>query len=257
LGGGTGSAGVTGTIGGSLSGSTTSFNVSDLLNIFLFRPDLNFGATIKFLQNKNVLQVLAEPNLMSMNGEPARFLAGGEFPFPVAQASGNATAITIQFRPFGVKLDFVGTIGKDDVIRLKVAPEVSALDFSNAVTVSGSTVPAISTRRAETQIELRNGQSFGIAGLLDRRTTAQMSKIPGIGDIPILGQLFRSHNVNNSESELLVLVTPTIVDPVNQGTPSQKPPEFPIPFIERPGFDTDLPGQKKDQNAPNPSENRP
>jgi pilus assembly protein CpaC len=267
LGGGTGSAGLTGVIGGSVRGTTSSFNISDLLNIFFFRPDLNFGATIKLLQNKNVLQVLAEPNLMSMPGEPARFLAGGEFPFPVVQASSTGNAVTIQFRPFGVKLDFVGTIGKDDVIRLKVAPEVSALDFSNALTLSGFVVPAISTRRAETQIELKNGQSFGIAGLLDKRTTAQMAKIPGIGDIPIIGQLFRSRSINNADSELLVLVTPIIVDPVNQGTPSKAEPNFPLQMMDRPAFDStvDAPkntapsndGQQKNDAVPPPSNPKP
>lgn len=258
IGGGSSSAGISGVIGGSLTGTTTNLNVTDLLNIFLFRPDLNLGATIRLLQNKNVLQVLAEPNLMSMNGEPAKFLAGGEFPFPVVQASASGTAITIQFRPFGVKLDFVGTIGKDDVIRLKVAPEVSALDFSNALTLSGFVVPAISTRRAETQIELKNGQSFGIAGLLDKRTTSQMSKIPGIGDIPILGQLFRSRSLNNTDTELLVLVTPTIIDPVNQGTPSQKTPEFPLPMLDKPKFDDSLDGKKKkNEETMTPSENKP
>ena len=119
------------------------------------------------------------------------------------------------FKPYGVKLEFVGTIEDNDTIRLKVAPEVSSLDYTNAITISGFTMPAIQTRRAETEIELKDGQSFGIAGLLDQRTTVQLSKVPGIGDIPILGELFKSRNINKTDSELIVLVTPTIVDPVS------------------------------------------
>ena len=114
-----------------------------------------------------------------------------------------------------MKLEFIGTIQDNDTIRLKVAPEVSSLDYTNSITISGFTMPAIQTRRAETEIELKDGQSFGIAGLLDQRTTVQLSKVPGIGDIPILGELFKSRNVNRTNSELIVLVTPTIVDPVS------------------------------------------
>jgi pilus assembly protein CpaC len=174
---------------------------------------------------------------MARSGETAKFLAGGEFPFPVVQGGvGSAVAVTIQFKPYGVKLDFTGTID-GDVIRLKIAPEVSTLDFTNAVEISGFEIPAISTRRAETEIELRNGQSFGIAGLLDKRTTAQLSKMPGIGDIPILGQLFRSKNINQTNSELLVMVTPVIVDPLADGMPAPKTPLMSVPNMEDRKFD--------------------
>ena len=161
---------------------------------------------------------------MARSGETAKFLAGGEFPFPVVQGGvGSAVAVTIQFKPYGVKLEFTGTIEDGDVIRLKIAPEVSALDFTNAVQISGFEIPALSTRRAETEVELKDGQGFGIAGLLDRRTTLQLSKFPGFGDIPILGQLFRSKSFNRSNTELLVFVTPTIVDPLSaQMTPPEK-----------------------------------
>jgi len=172
-----------------------------------------------------------------LNGKPARFLAGGEFPFPVVQGGTNFTAVTIQFRPFGVRLDFTGFITKENAIRLQVAPEVSTLDFSNAVTLSGFTIPAISTRRAETEIEVKDGQSFGIAGLMDQRTTTQMSKIPGIGDLPIIGHLFRSKNINRSRTELLVLVTPRIVDPVRAGGLPPSIPNYPIPFLDVAPFD--------------------
>lgn len=228
---------VTNSIGAPAKGFTTSLSASNLLNVFLFRPDLNLGATIQDLQEKNVLQILAEPNLMARSGEPARFLAGGEFPFPVVQGGvGSAVAVTIQFKPFGVRLDFTGTID-GDIIRLKIAPEVSTLDYTNAVTISGFEIPAISTRRAETEIELRTGQSFGIAGLLDKRTTAQLSKMPGIGDLPILGQLFRSKSINQTNSELLVVVTPVIVDPVSETMPMPQLPAMPIRYLEDKHFD--------------------
>jgi pilus assembly protein CpaC len=228
---------ISSTIGASANGTATSLSASNLLNVFLFRPDLNLGAMIQDLQQKNVLQILSEPNLMARSGETAKFLAGGEFPFPVVQGGvGSAVAVTIQFKPYGVKLDFTGTID-GDVIRLKIAPEVSTLDFTNAVEISGFEIPAISTRRAETEIELRNGQSFGIAGLLDKRTTAQLSKMPGIGDIPILGQLFRSKNINQTNSELLVMVTPVIVDPLADGMPAPKTPLMSVPNMEDRKFD--------------------
>jgi pilus assembly protein CpaC len=224
-------------IGASAQGFTSSLSASNLLNVFLFRPDLNLGATIQDLEQKNVLQILSEPNLMARSGQPARFLAGGEFPFPVVQGGvGSAVAVTIQFKPYGVKLDFTGTID-GDVIRLKIAPEVSTLDFTNAVQISGFEIPAISTRRAETEIELRDGQSFGIAGLLDKRTTAILSKMPGIGDIPILGQLFKSKSISQTNSELLVLVTPVIVDPVSERLAAPPTPAMSVPNMEDRKFD--------------------
>jgi pilus assembly protein CpaC len=234
---------LSGTIGAPLQGSTTSLSASNLLNVFLFRPDLNLGATIQDLQQKNILQILSEPNLMARSGQPARFLAGGEFPFPVVQGGvGSAVAVTIQFKPYGVRLDFTGTID-GEVIRLKIAPEVSTLDFTNAVQISGFEIPAISTRRAETEIDLRNGQSFGIAGLLDKRTTEIMSKMPGIGDIPILGQLFRSKSLNQTNSELLVLVTPVIVDPVGDRLAAPSTPAMAVPNMESKKFDRMMDGK--------------
>ena len=233
------------TLGGAVSGST--FSINDLLNIFLFRADLNLAATIRDLQQKSVLQILAEPNLMAINGKPAQFLAGGEFPVPVVQGGTGVTAITIQFRPFGVRLEFTGTISPQNTIRLKVAPEVSTLDFTNALTVSGFLVPAISTRRAETEVELKDGHSFGIAGLLDHRTQAQFSKIPGIADIPIIGQLFRSRSTTQSRTELLVLVTPRIADPVSAESPVPVPPEpaSALPNLNVPRFDRNMPNGEK------------
>jgi len=235
-----GSSGSSNGSGGTL---TSSLTFTDLLNIFVFRPDINFGTTIRDLEGKSVLQILAEPNLLALNGQKASFLAGGEFPVPVVQGGQSVGVVTIQFRPFGVRLEFTAFIGKDNIIRLHVAPEVSTLDFSNAAIISGFTVPALSTRRAETEIELKDGQSFGIAGLLDNRATAQMSKVPGFGDIPILGKFFRSHIVSKSNSELVVLVTPRVVDPARSEAPPPVPPANPIKFLNNPAFDKDLPGK--------------
>ena len=222
------------------------FTVNQVLNIFLFRPDLHLGTVIQALQARNILQILAEPNLMAISGQKATFLAGGEFPFPIVQPSAGFSSISIIFKPFGVKLDFTGIIQEDNTLRLHVAPEVSALDFTNAVTLpGGGTVPAISTRRAETEIELKDGQSFGIAGLLDQRATAQLSKIPGIGDIPVLGQLFRSRSINKTNNELLVFVTPHIIDPVRVASPPPAQPKLAIPYLDEKKFDEQAPGNKQ------------
>jgi pilus assembly protein CpaC len=227
------------------TGGTASATVSQMLNVFMFRPDINLGATIQALQSRDVLQILAEPNLMAISGQKATFLAGGEFPFPIVQPSQGFTSVTITFKPFGVKLDFTGTVMDDNTLRLHVAPEVSTLDFSNSLVVAGFTIPAISTRRAETEIELKDGQSFGIAGLLDRRTTTLLSKVPGIGDIPILGQLFRSKSINKNNTELLVFVTPHIVDPVHVDTTAPVQPKLAVPFLDQDKFDEQAPGHKE------------
>jgi len=233
------------------SGATTvAYTVTDLLNLFIFRPDLNLGMTVRDLQTKSILQVLAEPNLMALSGKPARFLAGGEFPFPVVQGGTNFSAVTIQWRPFGVQLEFTGYITDNNIIRLQINPSVSTLDFTNALTVSGFVVPAMSTRKAETEVELKDGQAFGIAGLIDNRAQAQLNRIPGISDIPVLGQLFRSRSVNRSKTELLVLVTPRIVDPVRVTSPAPLVPKAPVPFLNVPGFDRGLPRGEGAGKAP-------
>lgn len=206
------------------------FGTNDLLNIFLFRSDLNLGAVIKALQQKNVLQILAEPNLIAVNGKEASFLAGGEFPYPVVQGVGGLSSVTIQFKEFGVRLKFLPYITPGGNIHMQVVPEVSSLDFANGVTLSGFTVPALSTRRAETELELQDGQSFVIAGLLDNRVTNVMSKVPGIGDIPILGYLFKSKNLAKNKTELMVLVTARKVSPTTQPPPF---PKYPEPFMDQ------------------------
>lgn len=214
---------------------------SNPLNFFLYSARANVGATIEDLQAKQVLQILAEPTITTISGEKADFLSGGEFPVPIAQpgGTGGAAVITVQFRPFGVKVEFTPIVNEDGTIRLTVAPEVSALDYSNAVTISGINIPALSTRRASTQVELRSDQSFAISGLLDQRTSDLFNKNPGIASIPILGDLFKSKNVNHQATELVVVVTPSLVDPLTDtATPVQ--PDMPIPTLDRPAFDKSL-----------------
>jgi pilus assembly protein CpaC len=225
-------------LNGSGQGAGNHIGLDNLLNVFLFRSDANIGATLQALEQKNLLQILAEPNLVAMDGKEASFLAGGEFPFPVVQGQGSVNNVTIQFKPFGVNLHFKPTILPDGTIDLQVAPEVSALDFTNALTVSGFLIPALSTRRAKTELELRDGQSFVIAGLLDNRLTTNLSKLPGLGDIPILGKLFQSWNTNKSRNELVVVVTAHLVHPSNHAA---KGPAMPQPFLNVPQFD----GKKK------------
>jgi pilus assembly protein CpaC len=212
---------------------SSSFTLSDLLNIFIFRPDIDLAATIKALQARDVLQILAEPNLLTASGKDASFLAGGEFPYPVLQGGsvGGGAAITIQFREFGVRLNFTPTLEANGNIHLKVKPEVSSLDFANALTIQGFVIPALSTRRVESEMDLQDGQSFAIAGLVDNRVTEQLEKIPGLGDVPLLGKLFQSRSLNKSRNELMVLVTPRLVQPV---TSAHLPagPAFPRPFLE-------------------------
>ena len=215
------------------SGGQNSFTISDLLNVFVFRPDIDLAATIKALEQENVLEILAEPNLMTASGKDASFLAGGEFPYPILQASGSGgfAGITIQFKEFGVRLNFTPTLLPDGQIHLKVKPEVSSLDFTNALTIQGFFIPALSTRRMDSEMNLADGQSFAIAGLMDNRVTEQLSKIPGIGDIPVLGKLFHSRNRTKSNDELLVVVTPRVVKPLSA---DQVPPgpAFPEPLLK-------------------------
>jgi pilus assembly protein CpaC len=209
----------------------SSLTLSDLLNIFIYRPDINLGATIAALQQKNVLQILAEPNLLTENGKEAEFLSGGEFPVPIVQggAVGSAPTVTVMFKQFGVSLKFTPQLTDDGLIHLKVRPEVSALDFTDAVTISGFLIPAISTRRADVQVALQDGQSFAIAGLEDDRVTTINGKVPVLGSIPLLGELFKSDSKNKSKTELLVLVTPHIINPIPKGVPLPSL-QFPVPF---------------------------
>jgi len=200
------------------------------LNLFLFRPDLNFGATIQDLETKNVLQILAEPNLVTSSGKEANFLAGGEFPIPILQST-SSNAVTIQFKEFGIRLRFMPTVTANHTIKMDLHQEVSTIDTGNAITIGGFFIPALSTRRAETNVEMNSGETFMVAGLLDKRETQQLQKMPIIGDIPILGTLFKSRKDNKSNTELVMFVTPEITRAQPVGTPATEF-KFPNEFMD-------------------------
>ncbi len=212
-----------GTIGAPAAGTNTQFSISDALNIFAFRPDLNLGAFINSLITDQVLQILAQPNLVTSDGKDASFVVGGEFPVPILQGGANAGAITIQYHEFGVKLEFTPFITENQTIKLHVKPEVSSLDYTNAITLDGFTIPALATRKTETYVELGAGQSFVIAGLIDDRVTDSYTKMPGLASLPIIGVLFKSKSEIRSKTELIILVTPEIVKPLMPGDPKPLP----------------------------------
>jgi pilus assembly protein CpaC len=214
--------------GGSIGGTSVVF--SDFLNLFFFDAKNKLGAVVKALQTKGLIQVLAEPNLVAESGKEASFLAGGEYPYPVPQGTGNGTTITIQFKEYGVRLNFLPVVNGNRV-HLKVRPEVSTLDFANALVVQGFRIPAITTRRTETELELDNNQTFAIAGLLNNTVTSTLSKIPGIGDIPILGLLFQSKAAQKDQTELVVMITPEILSRGSSGVTPALPRE-PEHFLE-------------------------
>jgi pilus assembly protein CpaC len=220
----------------------TNQTLNDVLNVFLFRPDIHLGTVVKALQQKNLLEILAEPNLIAVNGKEASFLAGGEFPFPVVQPGQGFVSVTIQFKEFGVRLKFTPVIMPNGNIHLHVQPEVSALDFANALTISGFVVPALSTRKADTEFEMQDGQSFVIAGLMDNRVTDLTNKIPGLGDLPIIGNLFKSISKQKSKSELMVLVTAKRISP--SATPTTVPAP-PVKYMDTGKFDGKQSGGSK------------
>ena len=222
------------------------------MNILLFRKDLNLGVTIEALESKNLLQMLAEPNVMATNGKAASFLSGGQFPVPVGQSSGpicrrHHHSIRALWNSC---FKFLPQITPRGTIMLSVTPEVSSLDFANSVTIAGTTVPAMTVRRIDTVVELEPGQSFVIAGLLDNETTRTLSKIPGLGDIPLLGKLFQSRQIKKSNTELLVIVTPELVRPIpaDQNAPELK---FTDSFLpSNSGFPMRQPGMDKTGPVP-------
>jgi len=220
-----GAQGVSANPSGSSNGG--SLTLGTALNIFLFNRDLNLATAIQALQARNLLQILAEPNVLAVDGHNASFLAGGEFPYPTLQGGGGGVGqVTIAFREFGVRINFTPTVTPRGTIRLNVAPEVSSLDYANGLVFNGFTIPGLTTRRVLTEIELEDGQSFAIGGLLDNRDTESYTKIPGLGDIPFFGKLFRSRIINKNNTELIVLVTPEIVRPIPKGAP--------LPDLNRP-----------------------
>lgn len=218
--------------------STGKITLADILNLAVFRKDFNLSATLSALQSKNLVQILAEPNVLAIDGQQASFVAGGEFPYPSVQNGMANNSVTVAFREFGVRIRFLPTITNRGTIRLHVAPEVSSLDFANGLVYQGFNVPALVKRSVETEVELESGQSFAIAGLLDNRVTDILNKVPGLGDIPLFGKLFQSRISKTNNSELLIIITPELVRPV--------PADKPAPDIVRPkAFPKDYP-----QDAP-------
>jgi len=206
---------------GNLVGGVANMTFSDMVNLALFQRSSGAGAFIRALQSRNAIRTLAEPNIIALNGQKASFLAGGEFPYPVVQGTGSNIAITIQFREFGVRLNFTPTIVEGDRIRLELEPEVSALDFTTGVTIAGTRIPGLVNRKAKTTLELEDGQSFALAGLLSNEVTRMATPIPGLSFLPILGYLFRSQRYVNNETELVFICTAHVVKPVS---PEQLPP---------------------------------
>jgi len=211
---------------------------ADFLNLMTWNSAEQLGVTLKALKGKGLFESLAEPNLITMDGVEASFLAGGEFPYPVVQGGAGNQSVTIVFKEFGIRLKFTPTLTGGDFIHLKVAPEVSSLDFANAVVLEGFRVPALATRRTETQVELHDGQTFAISGLLDRNLNETFRRVPGIGDIPILGYLFRSQQYQKNNTELVVMITPHIVRRDSPGVTPNLPglvePFLPAPKNTRP-----------------------
>lgn len=217
---------------------------SDYLNFFLWDFKHDLGAVIKALQVKGLFQSLAEPNLVAESGKEASFLAGGEIPVPIAQPGNGGTSVTVMYKEFGIRLNFTPVINGNRV-HLKVRPEVSTLDFANGVTLQGFRIPALSTRRTETELELENGQTFAIAGLMNNTMNKTLQKVPGIGNIPILGLLFQSQAAQKDRTELVVMITPEILPRMSNGVTPNLPrlPETFLPPLE----------QKKSQEPPPPA----
>jgi pilus assembly protein CpaC len=217
--------------GAPVKSASGKITFSDFLNFFVLSEKYDLGLLVKALQAKGLFQSLAEPNLVAESGKEASFLAGGEFPIPIAQGSGANIGVSVQFKEFGVRLNFTPTV-IDDRVHLKVRPEVSLLDFNNAVVLGGFRIPALSTRRTETEIELRDGQTFAIAGLMNNSMTTTLQKVPGIGDIPILGYLFRSKAARKDQSELVVIITPQILRTDSSGVTTELP-RLQEPFLPK------------------------
>ena len=213
-----------GKFGAKVISASGQLTFGDLLNLFVFNERYDLGAMIRALRSKGLLQSLAEPNLIAHNGQEASFLAGGEIPVPVVQGTSNA--VSIQYKEYGIRLHFTPTIA-GDTIRMKVRPEVSSLDFANGILLSGFRIPALATRRAETDVELRDGQSFAIAGLMNNISQDDANEVPGLARLPVLGYLFRSKATHAERNELMVLITPRLVRPLN---PDEVPP---LPTLEK------------------------
>jgi len=206
--------------------------VSNALNIMLFRNDLNLAAFVKALQDESILQILAEPNQVTSNGKEATFLVGGEFPVPIIQGGSNSGAVTLHFREFGIRLAFTPVLTPNNTIKLALKQEVSNLDVANGVSLGGFFIPGLSTRRAETNVELADQQSFVVAGLLNQQDRESMSKVPIIASIPILGPLFKSKDIQKQNTELIMLITPEITVPLGPNDPKPEI-SFPRDFLKK------------------------
>ncbi len=232
-------------VNGDVTSQSGQVTFSDFLNLFFLNAKYDIGAVLQALENTGQFQSLAEPNLIAYNGQEASFLAGGEFPVPIVQ--GATGTVTIQFKEFGIRLTFTPTIA-GDVIRLKVAPEVSALDFANGVSLGGFRIPALTTRRAQTDVELRDGQSFAIAGLLDNISQDDKAAIPYLSKLPIIGNFFKSKAERAEQTELMVLITPRLVRALDPDEVPPLPTRF-KPFITTPKKDEKKDDKDKKNNA--------
>ena len=210
---------------------TTGAPFATILANVLRSGNVSLDVMISALEEKGLVRRLAEPNLIALSGDTARFLAGGEFPVPQVQpgSAGSIPLITTEFKKFGVQLAFVPTVLSRGVINLRVEPSVSELDFTNAVTISGTQIPALITRDARTTVELRDGQSFAIAGLLQTRSRRDLNQVPWIGSVPVLGALFRSSGYLQEETDLVVIVTPRLVAPAAPGQQLASPLDSRLP----------------------------
>lgn len=228
------SGGISNEGGGINLQSSTGFQpIGDAFNLLLSDSDQDTAGLLSILERRGLMRTLAQPSLVAMSGQTATFLAGGEFPIPVTQGGGggSATSITIEFKEFGIRLALTPTVLQEDRIVLKVAPEVSELDFDSGVTLQGITVPGIRVRRTDTTVELGDGESFIVSGLVDQNLAATVDKVPGLGDIPVLGAFFRSTSYDRQDRELIMVVTPHLVTPLKRGT------EVPMPGDEYEDYD--------------------
>lgn len=214
-------------------GDTSQFDVelTDAVTLFMGAPNDDVFAFVQALKRKGLIQILAEPNLLSRSGETATFLAGGEFPIPIIQG-GLSDAVTIEFKEFGVRLNFTPTVMDNETILLDVAPEVSELDFSSGVEFGGFTIPGLVTRRAKTVVQLKDKQTFAIAGLMSQSRRMNESKVPMLGDIPMFGNLFKNKVESARETELLIMVTPHLVAPLDDAGQMKMPGEHEYPEVE-------------------------
>ncbi|MGA3202835.1 MAG: pilus assembly protein N-terminal domain-containing protein [Bryobacteraceae bacterium] len=243
----------TGSLTGSVQSSgpsTASYTIANALSIFAFDPRLNIGAFVQALETQSILQTLAEPNLVTTSGKEASFLVGGEFPVPVVQGGSGAGSVTVQFKEFGIRLKFLPVLTINKTIKMHLMQEVSTLDPADGVALNGFTIPAISTRRAETDVELGEGQSFVVAGLVSNTESDTFSKIPILGSLPIIGYLFKSKDEKKGRNDLVVLVTPEVTEPLGPNDPKPQvymPKDFLVRLDPK---DMPQPKNKKKQQQP-------